>query len=43
MPKKHLWAKAKASPGMFAANMGIPMHRKARKAPSGYGMKSGKK
>jgi len=41
--KKKNWSKAKAGAGKFAANMGVPMHRKARKAPSGYGMKKGKK
>jgi hypothetical protein len=35
MPKKHLWAKAKSSASAFAANMGVPMHRKAKKAPAG--------
>lgn len=42
--KQHLWMKAKSSPSAFAANMGAPMPRKARHAPSGMGgkMKMGK-
>lgn len=41
MPKKRNWAKAKSSSGAFASNMGVPMHRKAKKAPAG--MKAKKK
>ncbi|HUS88777.1 MAG TPA: hypothetical protein VMW91_05305 [Desulfosporosinus sp.] len=39
--KKRNWSKAKAKPSAFAANMGTPTHRKARKAPAG--MKGKKK
>ena len=42
MLKRQLWAKAKSSASAFAANMGLPVHRKAKKAPAGMKV-SGKK
>ena len=33
--KKQNWSKAKAKPSAFAANMGAPKARKAKKAPVG--------
>lgn len=41
--KKRNWGKAKSKPSAFAANMGLPMHRRARKAPAGMKKMKGMK